>query len=126
MTMFSERITGIKFHSRHEMDDFCTAKFLSCVDRALDKYGRTTKDVIFFHFETESGLNRKEIPKKPEIFVATIQKIFGAGAGIVQASIIDEMRSVSLSIDLDKKDVVASLQRARESIWKIAEQDLID
>lgn len=68
--------------------------FLAHLDKSLDSFGRSVKSVIYFKFHEDHGLNREDIPKRPDLFINTIERMFGPGATVVKSHIENEIKQV--------------------------------
>ena len=67
--------------------------FIEAVDEGLDVLGESGRHMIFFHLEKSYSIKRHEIPKKPEAFAAGLEKIFGAGASVLEKLIVKSLYS---------------------------------
>jgi len=67
--------------------------FIEAVDEGLDVLGESGRQMIFFHLEKSCSIKRHEIPKKPEAFAAGLEKIFGAGASVIEKLIVKSLYS---------------------------------
>ena len=67
--------------------------FIEAVDEGLDVLGESGRQMIFFHLEKSYSIKRHEIPKKPEAFAAGLEKIFGAGASVLEKLIVKSLYS---------------------------------
>jgi len=67
--------------------------FIEAVDEGLDVLGESGRQMIFFHLEKSCSIKRHEIPKKPEAFAAGLEKIFGAGASVLEKLIVKNLYS---------------------------------
>lgn len=85
-------------------------KILSCIDRALDCYGDSVKQVIYWNFEKQFNITRDKIPDHPEKFVEALEKIFGGGAGIVERTIVNEISSLPGMDKLGSDDLTKALR----------------
>jgi hypothetical protein len=84
--------------------------FLSSIDRGLDAFGANVHTVVYFQLRSWFGISREDIPAKPELFVQTIDKLFGVGAGVVALAICTELEK-RFGIDrLREKDLLKALR----------------
>jgi len=67
--------------------------FIEAVDEGLETLGESGKHMIFFHLEKSYSIKRHEIPKKPEAFAKGLEKIFGAGAAVLEKLIVKNLYS---------------------------------
>jgi hypothetical protein len=70
-----------------------SSQLLSSLDRALDEYGASVKQVVYWNFERTYGYERSEIFNHPEEFVKTLNTIFGGGAAIVERKISAQIKA---------------------------------
>ena len=84
--------------------------FFDHLDRALDSFGATFKSVVYFNFCQEHKLAKKDIALHPDLFVQTIDKLFGVSSGCVKSIIGREMREAS-PLDLGKCDTAELLRK---------------
>jgi hypothetical protein len=68
--------------------EYTEEKILDCIDAGIDVFGNTVKNVIYWRLKTLSGLDRKDIVKKPEMFCECLRSFFGERAFNVEASIV--------------------------------------
>ena len=94
--------------------------FLAHLDKSLDEFGPTVKYVVYHKFHLDHGLNRADIPKKPDLFVDTIDRMFGPCANVVKSYIEREMKEV---ISL-KKETVMPTTTATELLKVISSQQM--
>ena len=67
--------------------------FIEAVDEGLETLGESGKHMIFFHLDKSCSVKRNEIPKKPEAFAKGLEKIFGAGAWVLEKLIVRSLYS---------------------------------
>jgi hypothetical protein len=67
--------------------------FLEAVDEGLNFLGESGKHMVFFHLERSYLIKRLDIPEKPEALAAGLEKIFGAGASVLQKLILESLYS---------------------------------
>lgn len=67
--------------------------FIEAVDEGLETLGESGKHMIFFHLDKSYSIKKHEIPKKPEAFAKGLEKIFGAGASVLEKLILKSLYS---------------------------------
>jgi hypothetical protein len=67
--------------------------FLEAVDEGLNFLGESGKHMVLFHLERSYSIKRHDIPEKPEALAAGLEKIFGAGASVLQKLILESLYS---------------------------------
>jgi hypothetical protein len=88
------------------------SSFLDALDRGLDVFGANVHVVVYFELNKMYGISREQIPSKPDLFIATIDKLFGVGAAAVSRAIRKELESATGIQDLSKKDLLTALRSA--------------
>ena len=61
---------------------------LESIDEGLSLLGESPKQVVYFHLEKTFKMNKLGIPFRIEEFTDAIEKIFGAGAKILEIQIM--------------------------------------
>lgn len=89
-------------------------KLVDCVDKALDNYGESVKQVIYWKLENTFGVKKKAIPEHPEKLVATLEEMFGHGAMLIEKSILNEISSFIAQTVVDTTKFVEVFRSARE------------
>ena len=67
--------------------------FIEAVDEGLRVLGESGKQMIFFYLEKGFSVKKHEIPEKPEAFAQGLEKIFKAGALVIEKVIIENLYS---------------------------------
>jgi hypothetical protein len=65
--------------------------FIEAIDEGLNVLGESGKQMVFFHLQNSYSVKKHEIPKKPEVFAAGLEKIFGAGASVIEKLILKSL-----------------------------------
>ena len=76
--------------------------FIEAVDEGLETLGESGKHMIFFHLDKSYSVKKHEIPRKPEAFAKGLEKIFGAGASVLEKLIV---KSLCSKLGLEYEDV---------------------
>ena len=64
---------------------------IEAVDEGFSPFGHSSKQAIYFHLENTFKIKKQEIPCKIEEFADAIEKIFGAGAKLIEIRIIEAL-----------------------------------
>ena len=64
---------------------------LRAIDEALNSLGETVRKTIYLHIENKFNVARNEIPEKLEQFQVGLKEIFGAGAYVIEISIMKNL-----------------------------------
>jgi len=64
---------------------------IEAVDEGFSPFGNSSKQAIYFHLENTFKIKKQEIPCKIEEFADAIEKIFGAGAKLIEIRIIEAL-----------------------------------
>ena len=75
---------------------------LQCIDKALDGYGSSVKNAIFWRMTMFHKSSRNEVISDPVIFSRVINEAFGSSAKGIEASIISE---INKTFDLSARGV---------------------
>jgi len=76
--------------------------FMEAIDEGLGTLGESGKHMIFFHLDKSYSIKKHEIPKKPEAFAKGLEKIFGAGASVLEKLIV---KSLCSKLELKYEDI---------------------
>jgi hypothetical protein len=76
--------------------------FIEAVDEGLESLGESGKHMIFYHLDKSYSIKKHEIPKTPEAFAEGLEKIFGAGASVLEILIV---KSLYTKLGLKYEDV---------------------
>jgi hypothetical protein len=77
--------------------------FMEAVDEGLNLLGESGKQMVFFHLERSYLIKRQDIPKKPEAFAKGLEKIFSAGAIVIEKLILENLCS-KLGLKYEEKE----------------------
>ena len=66
--------------------------FLEAVDSAFSMLGDSTKQAIYFHLKNSFGVSREAIPHHIETFVNALEQVFGQGALLLEAKIMETLQ----------------------------------
>jgi hypothetical protein len=80
------------FNSKNREAESKTTKFeevlLEAIDEGLSLLGESSKHAVYFHLEKAFKMNRLDIPYRIEDFTDAMEKLFGAGAKILEIHIM--------------------------------------
>jgi hypothetical protein len=85
---------------------------LASIDRGLSAFGASVPIVVYFELKKSFGISRVEIPQHPELFVKTIENLFGVGVDVVRRAIRKELEASSGIKDLSDVDLATAMRRA--------------
>jgi hypothetical protein len=104
---------------------------LEAVDEGLSFLGESGKHMVLFHLERNYSISRYEIPKNPEVFIAGLERIFGAAASVLEKIILKCMYS-KLGLKYEEKEgqtltdclkeVAAAIERSSQKTRETEEQ----
>jgi hypothetical protein len=100
--------------------------FMDAVDEALKVLSESGRQMLFFHLEKSYSIKRHEISQKPEAFAAGLEKIFGAGALVLEKLIIKNLYSqLGLKFE-DKRDyTIADFLKTMKSMQSDSPSQLL-
>ena len=67
--------------------------FLEAVDFTFSMLGDSNKQALYFHLKNSFGVSREAIPHHIEFFVNALEQIFGQGALLLEAQIMETLQS---------------------------------
>lgn len=97
--------------------------FIEAVDEGLKSLGESGRQMIFFHLENSYSIKKQDIPKKPEVFAAALEKIFGEGALILEKLIAESLYS-KLGLDYEERSDGTFRNYVREARKQIEEVEI--
>jgi hypothetical protein len=91
---------------------------IESVDYSLLLLGESARKAVYFHLERDYSITREKVPENIEAFVNGLESIFGAGALVIERSILNNLHS---KLGLEHEEMknfrfIDSLNRAKE-IW---------
>jgi len=101
-----------------QTEDQFTKTLIEAVDCGLQLFGESARKAIYFHLERDHSITREKVPENIEAFVNGLENIFGAGALVIERSILRNLHS-KLGLQYEEKKnftFIDSLNRARE-MW---------
>ena len=90
-----------------------TQTILDCIDKGLDVFGASVKTVVYWGFEHDYGMEKRDVVTKPELFCNHMRDIFGQGSEIVERRIGHELRKAFGLEDVDKYDLTLAIKMIR-------------
>jgi hypothetical protein len=74
-------------------EDLWTKILIEAVDYGLLILGGSARKAIYFHLEKDYSLTKEMIPENMEAFVNGLERMFGAGAAVIERSILEHLCS---------------------------------
>jgi hypothetical protein len=68
--------------------------FLEAVDSTFSMLGNSNKKALYFHLKNSFGINREAIPHHIEVFANMLEQVFGQGALLLEARIMETLHSI--------------------------------
>ena len=80
---------------------------IEAVDSAFSMLGYSAKQALYLHLRNSFGICREEIPYQIEDFVNALEQIFGQGALILEARILESLnrKTPSFRFSLKKEEL---------------------
>ena len=92
------------------------AAIADCVDRALDSFGRGTRDMIYMRLQSENKFSREDVVYKPDEFKAYLELMFITGSKLFERTIARELaREFQMQLN-SNFDLVGAIQQAKEHL----------
>jgi len=102
---------------RIEQEDL-DRSLLEAIDEMLSLLlGEGTKKAIYTYMERYYGLKREEIPQKPDLFMACLERMFGRAGPVIEKMVLKRFYS-KLGMNLEErkdwnfKDYIVSAERS--------------
>jgi len=96
------------------MEDQWKQQMLEAIDEGLLILGESSRKSVYFHLQTKYSLMREDVPNKPEVFVECLEKIFGAGAKVVEEAIAKSLcKKLGLTFETKYESFVNCLNEIR-------------
>lgn len=102
---------------------------LEAIDDGLASLDESAKQAFYYHLEETFNINRQDIPYKVEEFTDAVEKIFGAGAKIIEIKIMKflfkkvgySLKNYHKSPKLEFMEYVTAVKLAKNNYGKIRE-----
>ena len=91
-------------------------RLLDSIDRGLDTFGESVKDVIYWKLENKYHVKRKEIESEPDKFVSSLRDMFGIGSRTVEVKIAEQLRVSFGMPELGSDDLASAIKQIRNRI----------
>ena len=82
-------------HNNKEADSFkggFNSLFLEAVDSTFSMLGDSSKQALYFHLKNSFGVSKEAIPHHIEFFTDALEQIFGQGALLLEAQIMETLQ----------------------------------
>jgi len=94
---------------------------MDSVERGLDVVEGDAKGIVYHRIKENFGIEKADIPDRPEEFIGAIRKIFGGGSAIIERAIEKEMADVMSSkpdqVDFGRTSNYLNLTSAAKRRW---------
>jgi len=87
-------------------------RILRCVDKALDTFGESFRQVVYYYVGQNYGLKQQDIVDRPQDFVEALRNIFGAGADVIERVLAENIKS-EFNIDIVEWSFAQAVEEAR-------------
>ncbi len=88
------------------------AQVLECVDAGMDSIGGTSKRIVYWYLAQKRSITRDGIVDDPNAFVDALKTLFGQGAGILERTIIRQLRQTfNVTFGENLTEVLALIRR---------------
>jgi hypothetical protein len=87
---------------------------LDCFDAGLESIGNAPRKMVYWYLLEKFRLPKEKIPGNPEGFLAALRQLFGQGAGVLERTIVRELKQ-RFKITLGD-DLVEVLSLVRQTI----------
>ena len=85
---------------------------LQCIDVGMDSLGGTSKHIVYWYLAQKRNLTRDGILDDPNAFIEALRTLFGQGAGILERTIIRQLRQTfNVTFGENLTEVLALVRR---------------
>ena len=89
---------------------------IRCIDKALDQFGSSVKNAIFWRMSILHKSNTSEVISDPAVLTGVIEEMFSDSATEIEKSIIDEIIKVfDLSFE-ETSSLAVAVSAARQQV----------
>jgi len=89
---------------------------LQCIDVGMDSLGGTSKHIVYWYLAQKRNLTRDGILEDPNAFIEALRTLFGQGAGILERTIIRQLRQTfNVTFGENLTEVLALVRRKDSS-----------
>jgi len=89
---------------------------LQCIDVGMDSLGGTSKHIVYWYLAQKRNLTRDGILDDPNAFIEALRTLFGQGAGILERTIIRQLRQTfNVTFGENLTEVLALVRRKDSS-----------
>ncbi|MHB1868839.1 MAG: hypothetical protein ACYCPP_07830 [Nitrososphaerales archaeon] len=89
---------------------------IKCIDKALDQFGSSVKNAIFWRMSLLHKSNTSEVVSDPTILSGVIEEIFSDSAPEIEKSIVREIRKVfDLAVE-ETSSLVVAVNAAKQQV----------
>jgi hypothetical protein len=87
-------------------------KVLGCIDSGLGSIGRAGREAVYWYLVQKLGLKREGIPDHSNEFLEALRSLFGQGAGILEKTIVRQLRETfNITMGENLEEVFALIKR---------------
>lgn len=91
-----------------------TSEILQCFNAGLDSMGSVSRRIVYTHLLQVRKLREEDIPEKPMEFLEVLRELFGQGAGILERTIVRELkRAFNITLGDDLSEVLGLIKQSR-------------
>lgn len=74
------------------MESESNLKVLQCIDAGLESIGSAGRQTVYWYLAQKCDLKREGVPDQPNEFMKALKNLFGLGAGILERTIVRQLR----------------------------------
>ena len=91
------------------------AQLLQCIDAGMDSIGNASKRMVYWYLVQKRSISRERILDDPNAFVEALKSLFGQGAGILERTIVRQLRETfGIALEMDGlADVLVVIKEKR-------------
>ena len=94
-----------------QMESESNLKVLRCIDAGLNSIGTAGRQAVYWYLAQKLDLKREKIPDHPNEFLDALKKLFGQGAGILERTVVKQLRQTfDITLGEDMGEVLALIK----------------
>jgi hypothetical protein len=93
------------------------SQVLACIDEGMNSIGSAGRQTVYWYLAKKSDLKREGIPDHPSEFLEALKNLFGQGAGILERTIMRELKQgFNITLGENLAEVLSLIKRMDSSI----------
>jgi hypothetical protein len=92
------------------------SQVLQCIDEGMNSIGSAGRQTVYWYLARKRDLMREGIPDHPSEFLEALRNLFGQGAGILEKTIVRELKQgFNITLGENLAEVLSLIKRKNSS-----------